>query len=164
MKNVFLPIIMVLILAVISSCNKNEDIDTEKPVIENDFTGAFPQNCDTLYFGEEFTVRLLFIDNKELGSYSISMHNNFDHHSHTTEVANCDLDSVKTPINPYTFIQDYSIPEGTVEFKTEVVLNIPGFDTNGEIDEGDYHFFVSLTDREGWSTSLGLSVKLFKKN
>jgi hypothetical protein len=31
-----------------------------------------------------------------------------------------------------------------------------------EFDPGDYHFFISLTDREGWSAQKGLNIKVLK--
>ena len=34
---------------------------------------------------------------------------------------------------------------------------------NGLYDEGDYHFFISLTDKEGWSAQKGLSVKMLHR-
>lgn len=81
-------ITIILIFAGIISFNActKDDIDKEKPVIDLTIQDAFPVNCDTLYFGESFTMRMRFTDNAELGSYSIDIHNNFDHHSHSTEV------------------------------------------------------------------------------
>jgi hypothetical protein len=143
-----------------NACEKDEDIDTEKPTINNSFTGAFPVNCDTIYFGETFEVKLLFTDNVELGSYSIDIHNNFDHHSHSTEVTECNLDPIKDPVNPFVFIEDYDIPNGMTEYETNLSISIPSGNANGNYDEGDYHFFLSLTDAEGWSTQLGLSIKM----
>lgn len=156
-------ILLFAILSVLSACNKESDIDTEKPVINNDFVGAFPVNCDTLYFGESFDLMLKFSDNAELGSYSIEIHNNFDHHSHSTEVTECDMDPVKDPVNPFTLINDYDIPGGLTEFETGIAISIPEGNNDGLFDEGDYHFFISLTDKEGWSTQKGLSIKMLQR-
>ncbi len=142
------------------SCEKSKNIDTEKPKISIDFPGAFPVNCDTLYFGEPFTMRLKFSDNVELGSYSVDIHNNFDHHSHSTEVNACNQDEDKIPVNPYVIIQDFDIPEGQTEFTTNITFEVDGQNGEGKFDEGDYHFFVSLTDKEGWSAQMGLSIKM----
>lgn len=142
-----------------ASCT-NEEIDNVKPVIDLSSQDAFPVNCDTLYFGESFELKILLTDNVELGSYSIDIHNNFDHHSHSTEVSECELDPVKDPVNPFTFIEDYDIPEGLMEFETENLISIPAGNNDGLYDEGDYHFFISLTDKEGWSTQRGLSIKI----
>jgi hypothetical protein len=159
-KFIFLPLI--LILGVIS-CDHGDNIDTEKPSVINNFAGSFPVNCDTLYFGEEFTIKLLLKDNVELGSYSIEIHNNFDHHSHSTEVTECELWPKKVPVNPFVFIDDFDIPPGSTDFTTSETINIPAGNGNGAFDEGDYHFFISLTDKEGWSTQKGLSIKMLKR-
>jgi hypothetical protein len=154
-------ILVITLLSIFAfSCSDESEIDTEKPKIDNRFTDAFPTNCDTLYFGENFNLTLLFTDNVELGSYSIDIHNNFNHHSHSTEVSNCNMGDVKDPVNPFVFIQDYQIPTGKKEYRTNALISIPADNGNGLFDEGDYHFFISLVDAEGWSTQMGLSIKL----
>jgi hypothetical protein len=123
-------------------------------------------NCDTLYFGESFDFKVLFSDNSELGStgaFSIDIHNNFDHHSHSTEVTECNLDPIKEPVNPYLFIEDYDIPAGLSEYEVNLSIALPNGDTGGDFDDGDYHFFISLNDKEGWSTQKGLSIKIFHR-
>ena len=150
------------ILFVLTTCSK-DDVDTQKPEIDLTISGAFPVNCDTLYFGEPFTFTALFSDNRELGSYSIDIHNNFDHHSHTTEVSACSLDDIKEPVNPYVSIEEYTIPQRLDTYQTSLRITIPAGDGNGDFDEGDYHFFISLTDKEGWSTQKGLSVKILHR-
>ncbi len=154
-------IIPVLLSIFFYSCEKN--IDKEKPSIDLSIQDAFPVNCDTLYFGEPFNFIALFTDNVELGSYSIDIHNNFDHHSHSTEVIECSLDPIKTPVNPFLFIEDYDIPAGLSAYQTDTSITIPLGDETGNFDEGDYHFFISLTDKEGWSTQKGLSVKILRR-
>ena len=153
---------VILLIFAFTTCHK-DDVDDEKPAIDLTFPDAFPVNCDTLYFGETVTFKALFTDNIELGSYSIDIHNNFDHHSHSTEVTECNLDDIKNPINPYVSIEDYDIPEGLDAYETSLEIIIPNSDSNGEFDEGDYHFFISLTDKEGWSTQKGLSIKILGK-
>jgi len=151
---------LLLLLLSITSCEKDDDIDTEKPVIDNSFQGAFPINCDTLYFGESFQLKVLFTDNVELGSYSINVHNNFDHHSHSTEVMDCNLSPIKEPVNPFTYIDDYAIPEGLKSYETNLTFSVPSGNSDGNYDDGDYHIMISLTDKEGWSSQLGLSIKM----
>ena len=150
-----------LILFLLIGCDKDKDIDTEKPVIDLNIQNAFPVNCDTIYFGESFELKVLFTDNVELGSYSIDIHNNFDHHSHSTEVAECNFDPIKAPSNPLVFIEDFEIPSGLSAYETNLSISIPSDDGNEIYDEGDYHFYISLTDHEGWSTQVGLSIKMF---
>lgn len=149
-----------LLFIAFSACDQGKGIDTEKPQIDNNFAGAFPVICDTIFFGESFDFKVLFSDNVELGSYSISIHNNFDHHSHSTEVSECSLEAIKDPINPYVLIQDYNIPPGLAAYETDTSIAISSSNENGNYDEGDYHFFISLTDNEGWSAQKGLSIKM----
>ncbi len=163
MKNISILPIIFLALAFLSSCEKEEAIDLEKPVIDLSIPGAFPVNCDTLYFGESFEFKVLFSDNAELGSFSIDIHNNFDHHSHSTEVTECNLDPMKAPVNPFLFIEDYAIPEEVNKLETNRPIFIPAGDDDGLYDEGDYHFFISLTDKEGWSDQIGLSIKMLHR-
>ncbi len=164
MKNLNILVIVLGLFVVFNSCgNDNEEIDQEKPAIDLTMADAFPVNCDTLYFGETFELRMLFTDNVELGSYSVDIHNNFDHHSHSTEVTECDLGDIKDAVNAFAYIEDYEIPEGENEYETSILITLPTGDSSGLYDEGDYHFFVSLTDKEGWSTQVGLSIKIFQK-
>ncbi|RIH65231.1 DUF4625 domain-containing protein [Mariniphaga sediminis] len=160
MKKLF--ILLVMVVFVITACN-NKEIDDQKPEIDLNIPAAFPLNCDTLWLGEPFTFKALLKDNAELGSFSIDIHHNFDHHSHTTEASACEPDPEKTPVNPFVFIGDFEIPAGQTEYMTDTVIEIPEGNNQGEFDEGDYHFFISLTDREGWSAQKGLSIKIFKR-
>ncbi|MBN1925394.1 MAG: DUF4625 domain-containing protein, partial [Prolixibacteraceae bacterium] len=88
-------------------------------------------------------------------SYSIDIHNNFDHHSHSTDVEECQLSPVKEPENPFLFINEFEIPAGVSNYEANMAINVPD-----GMDEGDYHFFISLTDREGWRAEKGLSIKI----
>jgi hypothetical protein len=156
-------ILILVALIFLFSCEKQENIDKEKPFISLDFAEAFPVNCDTFYFGESFVLKVLFTDNVELGSYSIDIHHNFDHHSHSTEVTACTLDPKKNPVYPFLFIGDYDIPAGLASYETSTTISIPSGDGIELYDEGDYHFFISLTDKEGWSAQKGLSIKMLHR-
>lgn len=163
MKKIKIIFIPFLFLVFLNSCEKGEDIDKQKPEIDLSIQGVFPLNCDTLYFGETFNFKVLFRDNVELGSkkaFSIDIHHNFDHHSHSTEVSECSLEPIKTPVNPFTFIEDYDIPDGIQEYETNLSISIPSGNGSRLFDDGDYHFFISLTDKEGWSAQKGLSIKM----
>ena len=163
MKIYSIVIISFFLLAFFSSCENDDEIDKEKPSINLTIEDAFPLNCDTIYFGESFELKVLFSDNVELGSFSIDIHNNFDHHSHSTEVTECNLDPIKDPVNPFLFIEDYDIPAGLQEHKTNLSISISSGNGDGLFDEGDYHFFISLTDKEGWSAQKGLSIKMLHR-
>lgn len=146
-----------------TACSDDSEVDTTKPTIDISFTEAFPKNCETIYFGEAFVLKLRFSDNVELGSFSIDIHNNFDHHSHSTEVTECSLAPIKEPVNPFVLIEDYSIPTGLNEYETNISVLIPTENEGELLDEGDYHFFISLTDKEGWSAQKGLSIKMLHR-
>jgi hypothetical protein len=157
-------ILLVVLSILLNACQDDEKptIDTEKPLIDLTILDAFPTSCDTLYFDEPFIVKALLTDNVELGAFNIDIHNNFDHHTHSTELEQCTLGAVKTAENPYVYIQDYTLPV-TNEFTTDVSMTIPSSDGIDLYDEGDYHFQIRLTDKEGWSTMKGLNVKLLRR-
>lgn len=149
-----------MLLMVSAACQKDQETDKEKPAIDLTIADAFPVNCDTLYFGEPFELNVLFSDNVELGSYSIDIHNNFDHHSHSTEVTVCELAPVKTPVNPFMSVDDFGIPAGEKTYQANLTISIPSDNDAGLYDDGDYHFFIRLTDKEGWSAQKGLNIKI----
>jgi hypothetical protein len=164
-KLLFLSALFVLLISLFS-CSDDDDVDDQKPVIDLSFDGAFPTNCDTLYFGETFYFKAFFSDNEELGSYSIDIHNNFDHHSHSTEagLVECSLDPVKTSENPFLYIEKFSFPEGNKgEHETSRPIKIPDEGEKGAFEGGDYHFFISVTDKTGWTAQKGLSIKILRR-
>ncbi|MDR0699168.1 MAG: DUF4625 domain-containing protein [Tannerella sp.] len=140
----------------LGGCGSDEETkDMQKPVIEMEGGGYFPQNCTTLKRGNSFTFKAKFSDNVELGNYNIEIHNNFDHHSHSTGSEECNMDERKTPVNAWVFNQDYSMPAGVKEFEAGNEITIPA-----DVDTGDYHFMVRLTDRAGWQQLVAVSVKI----
>jgi len=153
-----LPVILLSAIVFFGSngCTKTET-DTVYPVIDMSSVNAFPHDCDTLRIGESFVFHGLFTDNAELGSYSLDIHNNFDHHSHSSSIVECPLDPLKTPVNPLVFIEEYLIPAGTTLFEAVDTIKIPF-----GADPGDYHMMIRLTDREGWQTVKGISVKILE--
>jgi hypothetical protein len=140
----------------LSSCADDKvEIDTEYPEIDITYQDAFPKQCSVVERGETMAFSARFMDNMELGGFSIDVHHNFDHHTHSTEVNDCDTEPVKEPVNPFKFINGYDIPEGSRDYTAEMELEIPE-----DIDTGDYHFMILLTDAEGWQTIKGLSIKI----
>ncbi len=152
-------ILMVLIIQASVLFFACEEIDSEVPVIDMSGDTAFPKNCVTVYRGETFTFNARFTDNIELGSFSIEMHNNFDHHTHSTSVVECELEPIKTAVNPLLFIKEFSIPDNLTEYSASVSIHIPG-----DVDTGDYHFMIRLTDKSGWQTFKGISLKIGNRN
>ena len=165
MKTFRLFYIVIGLLLVLNSCGTDEDIDTTKPTIDLSIQDAFPINCDTIYYDEVFRFSALLSDNVELGSYNISIHDNFDHHSHTTEseIVECILDPIKVPVNSLVYIQDFSIPAGSASYQTGDAIMLASANDDGDFDAGDYHFFISVTDAQGWSAKKGLSVKIMHR-
>lgn len=153
MKKIHYFVIIALLL-VNTSCDDTVK-DEELPVIDMTGETAFPQNCVTVYRGESFTFNARFTDNIELGSYSIEMHHNFDHHSHSTSSEECEMGAVKSAVKPLLFIDEYTIPDGKTEYSANIEINVPA-----DVDTGDYHFMVRLTDKSGWQTFEGISVKV----
>ncbi|WP_421943208.1 DUF4625 domain-containing protein [Pedobacter sp.] len=140
----------------ISSCKKEtEEIDTTYPVIDVNAATAFPKQCSVIKRGEKFVFRAAFSDNVELGSSSIDIHHNFDHHSHSTEVNECNMELVKSPVKPFLLIKTFNIPSGQRSFNINEEIIVPA-----DIDPGDYHFLIRLTDKAGWQSIKGISIKI----
>ncbi|CAM3929027.1 protein of unknown function [Pedobacter westerhofensis] len=146
-----------LILLFFTGCKKDStsEIDTEYPVINIESATAFPKQCSTVKRGETFIFRAQMSDNTTLGSVSIDIHHNFDHHTHSTELATCDMETVKTPVTPFLLIQSYPIAAGLSSYEVQQEIAVPA-----SVDPGDYHFMIRLTDKEGWQTIKGLSIKI----
>lgn len=142
-------------LLLVGGCSDDESIDTTYPVISVDFTEAFPKQCSGINKGEMFTFKARFTDNAGLGSFSLDVHHNFDHHTHSTEVNDCDMDPVKVFVKPFLMIKNYSIPDGLREYEADVDIEVPG-----DVDSGDYHLMILLTDKAGWQSIKGLSIKI----
>jgi hypothetical protein len=147
--------LLISLLALASCSSDNNEIDTEYPVIDISASNAFPIQCSEITRGQKITFRAKFTDNAALGSYSLDIHHNFDHHTHSTEVNNCVADPVKKPVNPMLYINSVTIPNGEKSYEAVQEITIPT-----DIDPGDYHFMIRLTDKEGWQTIKGLSIKI----
>lgn len=144
-----------LFCILLSACVKNEEEkDLEKPVIE---TGrdAVPINCEVYRRGDVIPFRYIFTDNAGLGSYNIEIHHNFDHHTHSTDAGECTLDEKKSPVHPWVYNQDFTIPGNTLHYDAHTDISIPK-----DIDTGDYHFMIRVTDRSGWQELKAVSIKI----
>ena len=139
------------------ACKKDnvQDIDTEYPVIDITADNAFPKQCSMVKRGEKLIFRARLNDNVALGSVSVDIHHNFDHHAHSTEVESCELAPVKIPLKPFLLIQSYNIPENLKTYEVQQEISVPA-----DIDPGDYHFMIRVTDEAGWQTIKGLSIKV----
>lgn len=146
-------IIVLFFIFTIACSNSDKNIDTEKPTI--DMANGFPTNCVVIKRGEPFTFKALFKDNQALAAYSIDIHNNFDHHTHSTEIEPCDLLPKKKPITPFKLIKTYTIEGNPKSYEAQ-----QNFVIGKEYDAGDYHFHIKIVDGEGWATIKGLSIRL----
>lgn len=156
MKSIkLMAILMVLSTVFLFSCSDDEQTDTIKPEVNMEFADAFPKPCDTIQRGESFTFRATFTDNVELGSFNLELHQNFDHHTHGSHVETCQVHPDKEPVNPFYLNQNYEIPPENTTYTAEVSVEIPA-----DVDTGDYHFMVKVTDQEGWQGWQSVSVKI----
>lgn len=144
-----------LLCLLLVACGKDEnEKDLQKPVIETG-SDALPLNCQVYLKGEEIPFRYTFTDNLGLGSYNIEIHHNFDHHTHSTDAGDCPLDDKKNPITPWVYNQDFSIPEKSLRYDAHVSIPVPS-----DIDPGDYHFTIRVTDQSGWQELKAVSIKI----
>ncbi len=148
---------LLLCFASCSSSDDNEEKDMEKPVIEEsqDPNKANPIPCQIYNRGDVIPFRYVFTDNDELGNFNIEIHNNFDHHTHGTASVDCPLDEKKKPVNPWVYNQDYPIPSGLKTYEAKTEIQIPK-----DIDPGDYHFMIRVTDKAGWQQIAAISIKV----
>lgn len=114
-----------------------------------------PIDCQVYKRGESIKFSYVFTDDTELGSFNIEIHNNFDHHTHGTSSAECEMEAKKNPVNPWVYNQDFVIPQGTTTYDADFEINIPA-----DADAGDYHFMIRLTDRAGWQQIKAMGIKI----
>lgn len=158
MKTVQKYTLIAVLLTTAVACKKDkESIDTEKPVIAIDSETAFPKQCSTIKRGTSFTFHSKLSDNVALGSYSIDVHHNFDHHSHSTEIGECTIEPIKTPIKPFTLVKTVNIPGQPQQYDAELKIDVPA-----DIDPGNYHFMIQVTDLAGWSSQKGISIRILE--
>ena len=154
--------------ATIVSCSNSDDEtkDMTAPVISAEGITANPINCQQYRRGDTIPFHYLFTDDQELGSYNIEIHNNFDHHSHSTEADDhghgmneCDDDDDDEHEhgegNAWVYNQSFSIPAGSRSYDARNDIEIPA-----DIAPGLYHFMVRLTDRAGWQQLHAVAIMI----
>lgn len=148
-------IILMALLALFCACDdSDEEKDMTYPEISVDGT---PTDGQRYHRGDTICMSCSFSDNLELGKYNIEIHNNFDHHTHSTSSVDVDLDEDKEAVNPWVFNQDYDIPSGLTSYSPSVCIVVPD-----NIDTGDYHFMIRLTDHVGWQQIKSVSIKIIE--
>ena len=151
-------ILSLVLLCALSACSSSDDVETKdmtKPVITDTGITANPIDCQTYQRGTVIPFRYVLTDNLELGSFNIEIHNNFDHHSHSTSSVECGHEASKAPVNPWVYNQDFTIPSGQRTYAAQVDIPIPT-----GIDPGDYHFMVRVTDKAGWQELKAVALKI----
>lgn len=157
MKLILKSIPIVLSLLILGGCSSDDDsdIDTEKPTISVNYNGGFPQACAQLQRGQTYTFRAKATDNNALASYSLDIHNNFDHHTHDDQGAQCELEAKKEAVNPMLFMENYPIANGPSDYDIQITITVPN-----EVDTGDYHCAYSVTDATGWQSRTSIDIKI----
>ena len=152
-KNFYLMTLLVFLSA--CGADNEEDKDTQKPIINSEKIVACPGDCEQFVRGGIMHFTYVFQDNKELGKYNIEIHNNFNHHTHSTSAVECDMDDEKQPEKPWVYNQDFDIPSGQKSYISQITIPIPD-----DIDKGDYHFMIRLTDKVGWQEIKSVAIKI----
>jgi len=155
MNHILFYVCLLLVLMTSCSSDSDDEKDMVQPVITDQGIVASPMECEVFHRNEVIAFHYLMTDDHELGAYNIEVHNNFDHHTHSTSATDCEMDEPKAPQKPWVFNRDYSIPAGLRSFEARHDITIP--DT---IDTGDYHFMIRLTDRAGWQQIHSVAIKI----
>ena len=162
--NIISGLTMALMMAaILVGCNKDNETakDEIKPVISNQGITANPVNCQVYHKGDTIPFFYLFTDDTELGSYNIEVHDNSDHHSHSTESndhegGECEHHEEhehEANEQHWVYNQSFEIPAGLRSYEARVKIPIPE-----DVAEGDYHFMIRLTDKAGWQQLKALAI------
>lgn len=144
-----------MLLCALCACSSNNDEDMLQPVISDEGIIADPIDCQQYHRGDIIPFHYVMTDDQELGAYNIEIHNNFDHHTHSTTATDCPMDAQKDPQTPWVYNRDFTIPAGLRTYDARVDIQIPA-----DVDPGDYHFMVRLTDRAGWQQLHAVAIKI----
>ncbi|MFB9053838.1 DUF4625 domain-containing protein [Formosa undariae] len=157
MKSIIKHTYILLLLLFLASCSNSDSIDKdeEKPTITINYDDGFPVACTQLSRGQTYTFKAMITDNKALASYSINVHHNFDHHTHDDQEEPCELEALKTAVNPFIFIENHTIEDAPTAYEIELSITIPN-----DIDTGDYHCAYSVTDETGWQARTSVDIKI----
>lgn len=146
------------IFIIAASCAKeDEQIDTEKPVINVSYDNAFPKSCAVLKRGNTYIFRALATDNTGIASYGVDIHHNFDQHTHDDQPGVCPLDPKKTAVKPMIYMQNFAVPDTGTSYEIYREISIPQ-----DIDPGDYHCQISVIDKTGWQSRTSVDIKIIE--
>ena len=146
---------MLLLCALCACGSTSKEQDKVPPEIVPIGDYASPRNCQEFARGGTLPFAYAFGDNVELGSFNLEIHNNFDHHTHSTEAGECRPDPAKEPVHPWIFNQDYPIPASLNYYEAAIDIPVPA-----DIDPGEYHFMIRVTDASGWQQLRSVSIRI----
>ncbi len=156
MKKLVLLLLLLCALCACSSSRDNDSRDMSQPIISEQGITANPVECQQYRPGDVIPFHYVFTDDVELGNYNIEIHHNFDHHTHSGSAIECEMETKKEAGDKaWVFNQDYTIPAGQRTYTARVDIRIPA-----DVETGDYHFMVRLTDRAGWQQLKAVSIKV----
>ena len=144
--SLLMALITILTLS-FNACGSDDDKDMTPPVISADGITANPINCQQYHPGDVIPFHYVMLDNQELGNFNIEIHNNFDHHTHSTEADDHDHDHEMGECD--------DDEEHQRQYDARVDIPIPA-----DAAPGDYHFMIRLTDRAGWQQLHAVAIKI----
>jgi len=148
-------VFMSALLCALAACSSSNDNDTTPPIITDEGVAACPSDCQVFKRGNVIPFQYVFTDDVELGNFNIEVHNNFDHHTHTTSAVECKADTIKTPVQPWVYNSDFDIPHGLKTYTAILNIDIPT-----DADAGDYHFMIRVTDKAGWQEIRSVAIRV----
>lgn len=119
-----------LLLALFSSCTKEESEDTTAPSIVNATINGEDHDI-TVNTSEFLNFEIDLSDNEELGEIKIDIHDIFDDHSHGKKAA-----------TPWAHTQTYTISGTSQNFKTQILVD-------PSAAAGPYHSILRVIDESG---------------
>lgn len=146
MKDIALKIVVVLAilsLAGLYSCGDEGDVlDTKAPEIEV----QEPHDMEFLGAGEKLGFEATLVDDLELATYSIEIHENFSGHTHGRIASRQEDPSLLK----WSFKESYLVPDGLIVYqaihKDDIVIPANAM-------AGPYHFIVQAIDASGNATN-----------
>jgi len=162
-------LVSVLTLSIVSCGSDGDDKDMTPPAItDKGIDVPSPINCEVYHPGDVLAVRYMLTDDVELGSYNIEVHDNFDHHTHSTEGdhdhegTECEDTgdhhhdgSEEAEGTVWKYNESFKTPAGATTYAIHQDITVPK-----DARHGDYHFMIKVTDRAGWSSLKALSIKV----
>jgi len=171
MKKIKYMSLMMALATVLSlcftACSSDDEKDMTPPVISGQgIAVASPINCEVYHPGDVIPVRYMLTDDMALGSFNIEVHDNFDHHTHSTEGDNhegteCeDHDGEhhhdgKEEGTTWKYNESFKIDGGVTAYPINVDITVPK-----DARHGDYHFMIKVTDLAGWQQLKALAIKI----